>query len=161
MANFTLWPFGRTTVKSANAVAPMVNVFDDAPLPVLVASSPTTSYRVVKTILGPLLDINPDERDMLLDTLAAFFAFRGSAIEVLRRMGVYTEVQREHVWTESLHFIGGSVRPTLSRKSMTPSARPVKPMPVSARKERRVTPGQRCWFDDIVSPLLFGVAQPL
>ena len=29
----------------------------------------------------PLLDINPDERDMLLNTLAAFFAFQGSAIE--------------------------------------------------------------------------------
>src|SRR5262245_15477556 len=34
-----------------------------------------------------------------------------------------------------------------SLKSMAPSARPVKPMPVSARNERRVTPRQdRCVF---------------
>ena len=44
----------------------MANVFDDAPLPVLVVSSPTTTDRIAKTILGPLLDINPDERDMLV-----------------------------------------------------------------------------------------------
>ena len=36
---------------------------------------------VGRSLLGPLLDINPDERDMLLNTLAAFFAFQGSAIE--------------------------------------------------------------------------------
>jgi hypothetical protein len=58
-----------------------VCVFNDAPLPVLVASSPTTSYHVTRAILGSLLDIDSDERDMLLDTLAAYFRFRGSAIE--------------------------------------------------------------------------------
>jgi hypothetical protein len=36
-----------------------------------------------------------------------------------------------------------SARATPSRKSIAPRARPVKPMPVSARKERRVTPGQQ------------------
>jgi hypothetical protein len=46
----------RIALASSPAGDPMVNVFDDAPLPVLVASSPTTSYRVTKTILGPLLD---------------------------------------------------------------------------------------------------------
>jgi len=66
----------RIALASSRRATRWVNVFDNAPLPVLVASSPTTSYRVVKTILGPLLDINPDERDMLLDTLAAFFAFQ-------------------------------------------------------------------------------------
>src|SRR5260370_16112981 len=71
----------RIALASSREGDPMVNMFDDAPLPVLVVSSPTTSYRVTKAILGPLLEINPDERDMLLDTLAAFFAFQGSAIE--------------------------------------------------------------------------------
>ena len=64
-----------------NGQALIVTKFDDAPLPVLVASSPTTSYRVTSKILGPLLDMNPDERDMLLDTLAAFFQFQGSAVK--------------------------------------------------------------------------------
>ena len=40
--------------------------------------------------------------------------------------------------------VAGSARATPSRNSMAPSARPVKPMPVSARNERRVTPGQQC-----------------
>jgi len=71
----------RIALASSPAGDPKVNVFDDAPLPVLVASSPATSDRIAKTILGPLLEINPDERDMLLNTLAAFFAFQGSAIE--------------------------------------------------------------------------------
>jgi PucR C-terminal helix-turn-helix domain/GGDEF-like domain len=71
----------RIALASSPAGGPMVTVFDDAPLPALVVSSPTTSYRVTNKILGPLLDINPDERDMLLDTLAAFFEFQGSAVE--------------------------------------------------------------------------------
>ena len=60
--------------------APMVNVFDDAPLPVLVASSPTTSYRVTRRSWAAA-GHQPGRADMLLDTLAAFFAFQGSAIE--------------------------------------------------------------------------------
>ena len=71
----------RIALASSPAGDPTVTVFDDAPLPALVVSSPTTSYRVTNMILGPLLDINPDERDMLLDTLAAFFEFQGSAVE--------------------------------------------------------------------------------
>ena len=71
----------RIALASSRAGDPIVTVFDDAPLPALVVSSPTTSYRVTNKILGPLLDINPDERDMLLDTLAAFFEFQGSAVK--------------------------------------------------------------------------------
>ena len=87
----------RIALASSPAGDPMVNVFDDAPLPVLVASSPTTSYRAVKTILGPLLDINPDERDMLLDTLAAFFAFRGSAIEAGKHLYCHPNTVRHRL----------------------------------------------------------------
>jgi hypothetical protein len=32
-------------------------VFDDAPVPVLVASSPATSYRIAERVLGPLMQI--------------------------------------------------------------------------------------------------------
>src|SRR5689334_5233391 len=87
----------RIALASSPAGDPMVNVFDNAPLPVLVASSPTTSYRVTKTILGPLLDINPDERDMLLDTLAAFFAFRGSAIEAGKHLYCHPNTVRHRL----------------------------------------------------------------
>jgi hypothetical protein len=49
-------------------------VFDDAPVPALVTSSPTTSYRVMKNVLGPLMEIAEDERTALLKTLEAYFA---------------------------------------------------------------------------------------
>ena len=87
----------RIALASSPAGDPMVNVFDDAPLPVLVASSPTTSDRITKTILGPLLDINPDERDMLLDTLAAFFAFQGSAIEAGKHLYCHPNTVRHRL----------------------------------------------------------------
>jgi PucR C-terminal helix-turn-helix domain/GGDEF-like domain len=87
----------RIALASSLAGDPMVTVFDDAPLPVLVASSPATSYRVTKTILGPLLDINPDERDMLLNTLAAFFAARGSAIEAGKRLYCHPNTVRHRL----------------------------------------------------------------
>jgi len=87
----------RIALASSAACDPVVNVFDDAPLPVLVASSPTTSYRVTKTILGPLLDINPDERDMLLNTLAAFFAFQGSAVEAGKHLYCHPNTVRHRL----------------------------------------------------------------
>ena len=83
----------RIALASSPAGDPMVNVFE----PVLVASSPTTSYRVTTTILGPLLDINPDERDMLLDTLAAFFAFQGSAIEAGKHLYCHPNTVRHRL----------------------------------------------------------------
>ena len=87
----------RIALASSPAGDPMVNVFDDAPLPVLVVSSPTTSDRIAKTILGPLLDINPDERDMLLNTLAAFFAFQGSAIEAGKHLYCHPNTVRHRL----------------------------------------------------------------
>ena len=87
----------RIALTSSPAGDPMVNVFDDAPLPVLVVSSPTTSYRVAKTILGPLLDMNLDERDMLLNTLAAFFAFQGSAVEAGKHLYCHPNTVRHRL----------------------------------------------------------------
>jgi hypothetical protein len=51
-----------------------MRVFDDAPVPALVASSPTTSYRIMNNVLGPLLEIAEDERTALLKTLEEYFA---------------------------------------------------------------------------------------
>ncbi len=87
----------RIALASSPAGDPVVNVFDDAPLSVLVVSSPTTSYRITKTILGPLLDISPDEREMLLNTLAAFFAFRGSAVEAGKHLYCHPNTVRHRL----------------------------------------------------------------
>ena len=48
-------------------------VFDDAPVPTLIATSPTTSWRFMKNVLGPLLEIVEDERTVLLKTLEIYF----------------------------------------------------------------------------------------
>jgi DNA-binding PucR family transcriptional regulator len=87
----------RIAMASARPQDPVVNVFDDAPLPVLVVSSPMTSYRVTKTILGPLLDINPDERDMLLGTLTMFFAFQGSMSEAAKHLFCHPNTVRHRL----------------------------------------------------------------
>jgi hypothetical protein len=87
----------RIALACSPAGDPMVNVFDDAPLPALVASSPTTSYQITKTILRPLLDINPNERDMLLNTLATFFAFQGSAIEAGKHLYCHPDTVRHRL----------------------------------------------------------------
>jgi hypothetical protein len=87
----------RIALASSRPGDPMVNVFDDAPLPVLVVSAPMTSYRVTKTILGSLLDINPDERDMLLSTLAAFFAFQGSMSEAAKHLYCHPNTVRHRL----------------------------------------------------------------
>jgi PucR C-terminal helix-turn-helix domain/GGDEF-like domain len=134
----------RIALASSPAGDPVVNVFDDAPLPVLVASSPTTSYRITKTILGPLLDINPDERDMLLDTLAAFFAFRGSAIEAGKHLYCHPNTVRHR-----LHRIERQTgRPLHDPRSSAElfvalQALRTLPGPVSRPEANRITPSDR------------------
>jgi DNA-binding PucR family transcriptional regulator len=71
--------FARIALASAPPGDKAVVLFDDAPLPVVVASAPDTATRITRTILGPLLDLPPDERGVLLDTLATWFTSRGSA----------------------------------------------------------------------------------
>ena len=147
----------RIALASSPAGDPMVNVFDDAPLPVLVASSPTTSYRVVKTILGPLLDINPDERDMLLDTLAAFFAFRGSAIEAGKHLYCHPNTVRhrlhriERQTGRPLHdprssaelFVALEALRTLPGPVATPEADRITPRRPLAASDNRDAPPQQ------------------
>ncbi len=45
----------------------------------LVVSSPELGTRLTERVLGPLLRLEPADRDVLLDTLAAWFASEGSA----------------------------------------------------------------------------------
>jgi hypothetical protein len=47
-------------------------VFDDAPVPALIESSPTTSYRVMSNVLGPVLETAEEERDVLIETLETY-----------------------------------------------------------------------------------------
>jgi hypothetical protein len=74
-----------------------VCVFDNAPVPVLVASSPTTSYQIVQNVLGPLLEVAAEERKALLDTLDTYFAVRGSAAEAGKRLYCHPNTVRHRL----------------------------------------------------------------
>jgi hypothetical protein len=63
----------RIAMASIPAGETRICVFDDAPVPTLIASAPTTSYRLMHTVLGPLLKIAAEERDLLLLTLQTYF----------------------------------------------------------------------------------------
>src|SRR5207249_10869541 len=76
--------YARIALKSSPPGSRAVVLFDEAPLSVVVASAPDTATRITRTILGPLLDLPPDERRLLLDTLATWFTSRGSATETAR-----------------------------------------------------------------------------
>jgi hypothetical protein len=75
---------------------PQLCVFDDAPVPVLIASAPTTSYRVMSNVLGPLLSTAAEERDMLLETLEAYFA-AGSIAEAAKRLFCHRNTVRHRL----------------------------------------------------------------
>jgi PucR C-terminal helix-turn-helix domain/GGDEF-like domain len=73
-----------------------VRVFDDAPVAALIASAPTTSYRVMNNVLGPLLDTAAEERHMLLETLTTYFA-AGSITEAGRRLYCHRNTVRHRL----------------------------------------------------------------
>jgi PucR C-terminal helix-turn-helix domain/GGDEF-like domain len=56
-----------------------VTRFDAAPVPVTVACAADVMPRVASAILGPLLEVRPDDRDILLETLEAWRDNGGSA----------------------------------------------------------------------------------
>ncbi len=74
-----------------------VSVFDDAPVPVLVVSSPTTSYRIAEQVLGQVLAIAPEEREILLHTLEVYFAVHGSAVEAGKRLFCHPNTVRHRL----------------------------------------------------------------
>jgi hypothetical protein len=57
----------------------MVTAFDSAPLSVTAASATEVMPRVVTAIFGPLLELRPDDREILLETLEAWRDNNGSA----------------------------------------------------------------------------------
>ncbi|MEU6574843.1 helix-turn-helix domain-containing protein [Streptomyces sp. NPDC046805] len=56
-----------------------VRVFSSSPLAALIAYDPDEARRLAKEVLGPVLDLPPEDRDALLHTLHAFVDHAGSA----------------------------------------------------------------------------------
>jgi hypothetical protein len=65
---------------------PAVAHFDDHPLGTLVASVPDQAERLARLVLGPVLSLEPDERDTLLGTLQTWIASGGSTTETAARL---------------------------------------------------------------------------
>lgn len=56
-----------------------VTLFDANPLPMLVASAPSTASRIGNQVLGPVIDLPDSQREQLLTTMSTWFAVDGSA----------------------------------------------------------------------------------
>ncbi|WP_458317349.1 PucR family transcriptional regulator [Mycolicibacterium brisbanense] len=76
----------RNALAGAQAGVARVTVFDDAPLPMLVVGAPSTAATISKQILGELLDLPKADRELLLTTMATYFAVDGSASEAAERL---------------------------------------------------------------------------
>lgn len=76
----------RNALAGAEAGVARVTVFDDVPLPMLVVSAPSTAATISKQILGELLDLPEADRELLLTTMATYFAVDGSASEAAERL---------------------------------------------------------------------------
>jgi hypothetical protein len=89
--------YARIALKSSPPGGKAVALFDEAPLSVVVASAPDTATRITRTILGPLLDLPPDERGLLLDTLATWFISRGSATITAQKLYCHPNTVRHRL----------------------------------------------------------------
>jgi DNA-binding PucR family transcriptional regulator len=70
----------RTAFKASTA-AELVTVFDRAPLTMVAVADVEVAQRVVQVVLGGLDDLPRDDREVLLDTLAAWSTHNGNAGE--------------------------------------------------------------------------------
>jgi hypothetical protein len=89
--------YARIAMASSPADGKEVTLFDDAPLSIVVASAPDTTTRVARTVLGPLLDLPRDERGLLLDTLATWFASQGSATNTAQKLYCHPNTVRHRL----------------------------------------------------------------
>jgi hypothetical protein len=75
---------------------PQVCVFDNSPVPALIASAPTASYRIMNNVLGSLLHTRAEDRDLLLETLETYFA-AGSIAEAAKRLFCHRNTVRHRL----------------------------------------------------------------
>ncbi|MEV6839373.1 helix-turn-helix domain-containing protein [Streptomyces sp. NPDC051133] len=69
----------RTALAEIPADKTDIRVFSPSPLAALIAHDPDEGRRLGQQVLGAVLDLPPEDRDALLDTLDAFLHHGGSA----------------------------------------------------------------------------------
>ena len=87
----------RIALRSSPPGTARVNVFDEAPLPLLVVSAPATAYQITEAVLGSLLDRPAEEQTVLLDTLEAWFAAGGSAAQAATQLYCHPNTVRHRI----------------------------------------------------------------
>ena len=79
----------RTACAAATPQGREVVRYDEHPVAVLLAGAPELAGNVTQAILGPVLALPPADRDLLLETLRAWFAEDGSATAAAARLHVH------------------------------------------------------------------------
>ena len=74
-----------------------VVVFDEHPVGALIARSPELADRVTALVLGPVLGLDPDERDLLLGTLSAWIAAGGSVSQTAEQLYCHRNTVRNRL----------------------------------------------------------------
>ncbi|MEU0603010.1 helix-turn-helix domain-containing protein [Streptomyces sp. NPDC006393] len=74
----------RTALAESPAGKAEVRVFSTSPLAALIAHDPDEGRRLAQQVLGAVVDLPPEDRDALLDTLDAFLSHGGSADRAAR-----------------------------------------------------------------------------
>jgi PucR C-terminal helix-turn-helix domain/GGDEF-like domain len=75
----------------------IVSGLDDRPISTLVSAGRAVSENVARAVLGPVLDLEPADRAVLIDTLRAWFAAGGSASEVGRLLFCHRNTVRNRL----------------------------------------------------------------
>ncbi|MFJ3307430.1 PucR family transcriptional regulator [Streptomyces sp. NPDC086549] len=86
--------FAKVAMRAGDAESASVTVFDDSPVAVAAAGAPDVMARVATNVLGPIEALPAGEREVLLDTLDAWFSCGGSAEEAAKRLYVHPNTVR-------------------------------------------------------------------
>ncbi len=74
-----------------------VVLFDEQPVGALIARSPELGERIAALVLGPVLALDADERELLLGTLAAWIEAGGSVSKASERLYCHRNTVRNRL----------------------------------------------------------------
>ena len=106
--------FARLALTGKPSGESLIAVFDDTPLAVAAVSAPEVMAKIRSSVLGPLDELPPEERTILLDTFRAWVAAGGSANDTAAKIFCHPNTVRHR-----LHRIEEVTGRSLSRPKDT------------------------------------------
>lgn len=88
--------FARVALSGSTAGSP-VALFDESPLTMAAVAAPDVMQHLVRQVLGGLDDLPSDDREVLLDTLAAWSTHHGSATETAEQLFCHPNTVRHRL----------------------------------------------------------------